>query len=78
MDLLQIINKPYIYQEIVIVKTLVLNILELSELNIYKKKQHYIVYYSAADNGFKSTIVNRALPSLHGEPLELTLSFIAV
>ena len=39
-------NKQTIHQEIVIVKTLVLNILELSEFNIYGK-QHYLSHYSA-------------------------------
>ena len=37
------------------------------------KKRHYLQHYWS-DKGFKSTFVNRVLPSLHGGSLEITLT----
>ena len=46
---------------------------ELSELNtkIPRKRQYLPHYYS--NKSFKNTVMNRALPSGHGESLEIKL-----
>ena len=44
------------------------NLLELSELNTLEKRQYLPHYWS--DKGFKVTVVNRTLPSVHGGSLE--------
>ena len=45
---------------------------ELSELNIFKTWETTISSTELTDKGFKGTVVNRTLPSLHGGLLEIT------
>ena len=40
----------------------------------FKKQKHGYLIYTWSDKAFKGTIVNQALPSLHGGSLEITLT----
>ena len=43
---------------------------KLTEINTYRVRKTTV---SLSDKGFKGTVVNRALPSLHGGLLEIRL-----
>ena len=42
--------------------------------NSLKKQKKLYLIHSLSDKAFKATVVNRALPSLHGGLLEITLT----
>ena len=44
------------------------------EKNSLKKQKKLYLIHSLSDKAFKGTVVNRALPSLHGGLLEITLT----
>ena len=45
----------------------------LSQINTLTSRKGQYLPYFGSDKGFKSTVVNRELPSLHGGSLEITL-----
>ena len=46
---------------------------KLTEINTYRVRKTTVSSTSVSDKGFKGTVVNRALPSLHGGLLEIRL-----
>jgi len=45
-----------------------------AEKSQFLKQKHGVLIHSWSDKALKSTLVNRALPSLHGGSLEITLA----
>ena len=44
------------------------------KINSLKKQKHGYLFNTRSDKAFKGTVVNKALPSLHGGSLEITLT----
>ena len=44
------------------------------KMNSFKKQKHGYIIHTSSDKDFMGSFVNRALPSLHGGSLEITLT----
>jgi len=40
----------------------------------FRETKHWYLIHSWSDKAFKDTVVNQVLPSLHGGPIEITLT----